>query len=89
MYSALVNYILHWAIMILSLWVASYLFRGLTFDNRTSLLVSAIGAQEMISDSDVEAVRTRRREDLPGQPFAWKVAVVELISRLTGNDLQR
>ena len=56
---------------------------------RTSLLVSAIGAREMISDSDVEAVRTRRREDLPGQPFAWKVAVVELISRLTGNDLQR
>ena len=42
MYSALVNFILHWAIMSLSLWVASYLFRGLTFDNRSSLLVSAL-----------------------------------------------
>ena len=42
MYSALVNFILHWAIMSLSLWVASYLFRGLTFDTRSSLLVSAL-----------------------------------------------
>ena len=42
MYSALVNFILHWAIMSLSLWVASQLFRGLTFDNRSSLLVSAL-----------------------------------------------
>ena len=52
---------------------------------RTSLLVSAMGAQEVLGDSDVEAVRTRRREDLPGQPLAWKVALTKLLSRLTGN----
>lgn len=42
MHNALIDFLLHWAIMSLSLWVASYLFRGLTFDNRSSLLISAL-----------------------------------------------
>lgn len=42
MHSALVNFALHWAVMSLSLWVASYLFSGLTFSNRSSLLISAL-----------------------------------------------
>jgi putative membrane protein len=33
---------MHWAIMSLSLWVASHLFHGLSFSNRSSLLVSAL-----------------------------------------------
>lgn len=42
MYSAITNFVLHWAVMSLSLWVASHIFRGLTFANRSSLLVSAL-----------------------------------------------
>jgi putative membrane protein len=42
MHNALIDFLLHWAIMGLSLWVASYLFRGLTFDSRSSLFISAL-----------------------------------------------
>lgn len=42
MYAELTNFLIHWAIMSLSLWVASYLFSGLTFANRSSLLISAL-----------------------------------------------
>jgi len=51
---------------------------------RTRLLVSAVGGQETLSDADVQAARTRRREDLPGQPIAWRVALQDLVSQLTG-----
>jgi hypothetical protein len=59
------------------------------FARRTPLLVSAVGAQSTLSDSDVEEIRTRVREDLPGRPVAWKVALSELLSRLTGRTLSR
>jgi len=36
------NFLLHWAIMSLSLWVASYLFNGIKFSGAPSLLVSAL-----------------------------------------------
>ncbi|HWU34754.1 MAG TPA: phage holin family protein [Methylovorus sp.] len=36
------NFLLHWAIMSLSLWVASYLFNGIKFSGVPSLLVSAL-----------------------------------------------
>jgi len=36
------NFLLHWAIMSLSLWVASYLFSGIKFSGMPSLLVSAL-----------------------------------------------
>jgi hypothetical protein len=51
---------------------------------RTSLLMSGLGAQALISDEDVEAIRTARREDLPGKPLVWQVAVRELVAELTG-----
>jgi putative membrane protein len=38
----LYDFLLHWGIMSLSLWVASYVFRGLTFAGNGSLLVSAL-----------------------------------------------
>jgi len=38
----LTEFLINWAIMSLSLWVASYLFSGLTFANRSSLLISAL-----------------------------------------------
>ena len=36
------DFLIHWAIMSLSLWVASYLFSGIKFSNRSSLLISAL-----------------------------------------------
>ena len=50
---------------------------------RTRLGVSAIGGQELLSDDDVNAARTARRSDLPGEPLAWQVALRELVERIT------
>ncbi|HQR50665.1 MAG TPA: phage holin family protein [Methylophilaceae bacterium] len=38
----LYDFLLHWGIMSLSLWVASHLFSGLEFSSKSSLLVSAL-----------------------------------------------
>jgi hypothetical protein len=51
---------------------------------RTNLLLSAVGVQAMISDEDVERIRTARRDDLPGQPLVWKTALRNLVGQLTG-----
>ncbi len=50
---------------------------------RTRLLVSSMRAQELLSDEDVAAVRSRRREDLAGQPLAWREAMRQLVGQLT------
>jgi len=50
---------------------------------RTRLSVSAVGGQELLSDDDVNAARTARRSDLPGEPLAWQVALRELVGRIT------
>ncbi|WP_334107298.1 phage holin family protein [Methylobacillus sp.] len=36
------DFIIHWAIMSLSLWIASLLFSGLNFRSRSALLISAL-----------------------------------------------
>ncbi len=36
------DFLIHWAIMSLSLWVASYVFNGIKFSDKSSLLVSAL-----------------------------------------------
>lgn len=51
---------------------------------RTSLTLSSIGAQALITDEEIEKVRTMRREDLPDAPLAWKVAMRELVRQLAG-----
>ena len=51
---------------------------------RTSLVMSGLGAQALISDEDVEAIRTARREELPGKPLVWQMALRELVAELTG-----
>jgi len=51
---------------------------------RTRLAISALGGQEIITDDDVQRVREQRREDLPGEPLAWRVALVQLVEQLTG-----
>lgn len=54
------------------------------YPRRTRLLVSAVGGQELLTDDDVKAIQSYRREDLPGQPLAWQVAMRELVGRVTG-----
>jgi hypothetical protein len=51
---------------------------------RNRLAVSAIRAQELVGDEDLSAARAAQREDLPGAPLAWKVALRELVTRVTG-----
>lgn len=38
----LTPFLLHWAITALSLWVASYVFKGLKFDKASSLIIAAL-----------------------------------------------
>jgi hypothetical protein len=51
---------------------------------RTRLVVGAVGGQELLSDEDVERARTLRRDDLPGRPLAWQVAMRHLVAQLAG-----
>jgi hypothetical protein len=51
---------------------------------RTNIVLSGFGIQALISDDDVERARTLRREDLPGQPLMWQVALDNLVAELTG-----
>lgn len=54
------------------------------FARRTGLVASGFGLQSLLSDEDVERVRTLVREDLPERPLAWKAAMRNLVSGLTG-----
>ena len=54
---------------------------------RTPFLLSGAGAQALLRDEDVAEARTRRREDVPGQPIAWRVALRHLVEQLTGREL--
>lgn len=38
----IIEFLLHWGITAISLWVASFIFHGLSFSNRQSLLMSAL-----------------------------------------------
>jgi hypothetical protein len=51
---------------------------------RTNIGLSALGAQMLVSDDDIEKLRSARREDLPGQPLVWQVALRTLVGQLTG-----
>lgn len=42
MFYHIAQFLLHWGIIALSLWVVSHLFRGISFENGQSLLVSAL-----------------------------------------------
>ncbi|HEU4563071.1 MAG TPA: hypothetical protein VFS05_00425 [Gemmatimonadaceae bacterium] len=51
---------------------------------RTRFSVSAIGGQELITGDDVQRLRTERREELPGRPLVWQVAMRQLVAQLAG-----
>jgi hypothetical protein len=52
--------------------------------HRTRLPVSAVGGQELLRDEDVAQARTARRDDVPGRPLVWQVALRHLVAQLTG-----
>jgi hypothetical protein len=54
---------------------------------RTTLAISALGAQELLNDDDVRAAMSSRRTDLPGAPLAWQVALESLVEQLTGRGI--
>jgi hypothetical protein len=51
---------------------------------RTNVLLSGLGAQALISDDDVVAIRAARRDDLPGRPLVWQTALLNMVAQLTG-----
>lgn len=51
---------------------------------RTNIALSAMGAQMLVTDDDINQLRSLRREDLPGQPLVWQVALRQLVGQLTG-----
>lgn len=51
---------------------------------RTSLPLAALGAQAMITDNEVEQLRTLRRNDIAGAPLVWQAALRQLVTSLTG-----
>jgi hypothetical protein len=51
---------------------------------RSNLLESALGVQRVISEEDVEQLRTARRTDLPDRPLVWQVALRQLVRGLLG-----
>jgi hypothetical protein len=51
---------------------------------RSRLLVSAVGGVERLGEDAVSAARAGRRDDLPGTPLAWQVAMRQLVAQLTG-----
>jgi len=48
------------------------------------VITGTLGAELSIRDGDIERLRTLRRDDLPGQPLVWQVALRNLVSQLTG-----
>ena len=52
---------------------------------RTNIVLSSMGVQSLISDEELEQLRTLRREDLPGQPLVWQAALRTLVAQLTGS----
>lgn len=49
---------------------------------RTSLALSAIGAEALLQDRDVAAVLGARRHELDGHPFVWQVATQQVLTSL-------
>jgi hypothetical protein len=55
---------------------------------RTNFVLGAFGVQAIVSDEDVEHLRTARRDDLPGQPLVWQVALRNIVTQLSGQRAQ-
>ncbi len=53
---------------------------------RTGMMASMLGAQEILTEDDLAALRDRRRDDLPGTPPVWRAAVRALVERLLAKE---
>src|ERR1035437_6040746 len=42
MFESLLPFFVHWGTLILALWLASFLFRGIVFEDKSSLVVAAL-----------------------------------------------
>lgn len=49
---------------------------------RTNIVLGSIGAQRIIGDEDVAQIRSARRDDLPGSPLVWQVALRNMVAQL-------
>jgi hypothetical protein len=55
--------------------------------SKPGALATLLGGQQAVSDRQLaELVFATRRDDLPGQPLAWEVALRTLVSELTNRD---
>jgi hypothetical protein len=53
--------------------------------HRTGIVAAGLGMQALITDDDVERARTARRDDMPGNPLVWKIALRNLVGQLSGH----
>lgn len=51
---------------------------------RTSMTVSVLGAQSLITEEEIRRLRSERREDLPDRPLVWEAGLRALVEQLTG-----
>jgi hypothetical protein len=54
---------------------------------RTSMTVSVLGAQSLVTDEEIRQLRADRRDDLPGRPLVWQAGLRMLVEKLTGREL--
>ena len=55
--------------------------------SKPGALATLLGGQQAVSDRQLaELVFATRRDDLPGQPLAWEIALRTLVSELTNRD---
>lgn len=54
---------------------------------RTSMTVSVLGGQSLVTDDEIRDLRAQRREDLPGRPLVWQAGLRSLVEQLTGRSL--
>ena len=52
---------------------------------RTGIVAGSFGTQRVVTNDDIEQLRSARRTDLPGQPLVWQVALRNLLAQLTGH----
>lgn len=52
------------------------------YARRTTLPVSSLGGQALITDEDVAKLISLRRDDLPGAPLTWQVGLRALVDQL-------
>ncbi len=53
---------------------------------RTNVLLVSFGVHELLTEADIDQVRSAVRTDRPGQPLVWRAALHELLAELTARD---